>query len=160
MKAQWIMQSKIGALFLEASDTGVTGVYWDRQPSPLLPSLDKASPQATILSAAQAQLEEYLDGRRTSFDLPLDMQGTNFQKSVWRQLLTIPYGKTESYAALARSMKKDKAARAVGSANGKNPLCIIVPCHRVIASDGTLGGYSGGLDIKKTLLTLEQRHHS
>src|SRR4030095_12293191 len=101
-------------------------------------------------------LKEYFSGVRHDFDLPLDIQGTAFQKRVWEQLRRIPYGKTASYRDIARMIGKKTAYRAVGNANGKNPLCIIVPCHRVIAADGSLGGYSGGLKIKTQLLKLEQ----
>jgi methylated-DNA-[protein]-cysteine S-methyltransferase len=101
------------------------------------------------------QLEEYFSGRRRSFDLPLDLQGTEFQKRCWEELLKIPYGETRSYAAIAAAIGKPAAVRAVGLANGQNPIPIIVPCHRVIGSDGSLTGYGGGLEIKRKLLELE-----
>ena len=101
------------------------------------------------------QLDEYLRGERKEFEIPLDIQGTDFQKKVWRELLRIPYGETRSYKDIARALKDEKASRAVGTANGQNPLCIIVPCHRVIASNGSLSGYLGGLGMKKKLLSLE-----
>ncbi len=109
------------------------------------------------LKPATDQLRLYLKGKLRSFDIPLDFfTGTAFQKQVWRKLATIPYGETRSYAWLARSVKRPKAHRAVGNANGKNPLSILLPCHRVIQSNGNLGGYSGGLRIKRYLLELEK----
>jgi methylated-DNA-[protein]-cysteine S-methyltransferase len=105
---------------------------------------------------AVRQLQEYFARERVDFDLPLAPRGTEFQRSVWRQLQGIPYGETISYRELARRVGNSKASRAVGSANGKNPLPIVIPCHRVIAGDGTLGGFGGGLPTKQTLLALEQ----
>lgn len=104
------------------------------------------------------QLQEYFDGQRTRFDLPLRMEGTGFQRSVWDALLEIPYGETTSYGEIARRVGKPGAARAVGLANGQNPVAIVVPCHRVIGADGSLTGYGGGLDRKVTLLQLERDH--
>ncbi|MCF7823867.1 MAG: methylated-DNA--[protein]-cysteine S-methyltransferase [Candidatus Marinimicrobia bacterium] len=104
-----------------------------------------------------SQLNEYFANQRTDFDLPLIMQGTAFQKSVWDELLKIPYGRTVSYGELAERLDNPGAMRAVGAANGQNPIPIIIPCHRVIAADGSLGGYTGGLDIKHKLLELEQQ---
>ncbi|APW59285.1 methylated-DNA--[protein]-cysteine S-methyltransferase [Paludisphaera borealis] len=109
----------------------------------------------TVLDAARAQLEAYFDGRARGFDLPMQTDGTPFQRRVWEELYKIPYSQTISYAELARRVGKDGAARAVGGANGRNPISIIVPCHRVIAADGTLGGYGGGLDRKLWLLQHE-----
>ena len=104
------------------------------------------------------QFDEYFAGKRQTFDLPLSPKGTPFQQTVWKQLQEIPYGKTISYAQLAKAINHPKACRAVGSANGKNPISIIIPCHRVIASNGSLGGYTGGLDIKTQLLALEKKY--
>jgi len=109
-----------------------------------------------IIKKACIQLDEYFAGKRKKFDLPLSPKGTVFQQTVWKQLQEIPYGKTISYSQLAKSINNPKACRAVGSANGKNPVIIIIPCHRVIASNGGLGGYACGLDIKKQLLELEK----
>lgn len=108
--------------------------------------------------AAAHQLLEYLEGKRTDFGLELDLRGTDFQRGVWRSLLEIPYGQTRSYGEVARAIQRPNAVRAVGAANGSNPLAIVVPCHRVIASDGSLGGYGGGLDLKGRLLAMEQAH--
>lgn len=108
-----------------------------------------------ILRAAERQLKEYFAGQRTSFDLPLDPRGTEFQKRVWLELRKIPYGKTISYGEQARRIGKPRSSRAVGAANGKNPLGIIVPCHRVIGANGSLTGFGGGIENKKQLLELE-----
>jgi O-6-methylguanine DNA methyltransferase len=102
------------------------------------------------------QVLEYLEGKRTCFELPLDLRGTAFQRSVWQELLAIPYGATRSYAEVARAIGSPRAVRAVGAANGANPVAIVVPCHRVIATGGKLGGYGGGLDLKRRLLAMEQ----
>ncbi|MGZ5278865.1 MAG: methylated-DNA--[protein]-cysteine S-methyltransferase [Pseudobdellovibrionaceae bacterium] len=153
---QYLMKSKIGPLFLVASENGLQGVFWKEQPVPLAISLRAANPETKILKQAEQQLKEYLTGKRRKFDLPLDLKGTDFQTQVWKELSRIPYGKTFSYSDIAKKLGRDKAVRAVGTANGKNPICIIIPCHRVIAADGTLGGYSGGLKIKTTLLDLEK----
>ncbi len=108
-----------------------------------------------VIDETIKQLRLYFDGKLEKFDLPLDPAGTLFQKQAWKALLKIPYGKTVSYQGQAMKIKKPKAQRAVGSANGANPIAIVIPCHRVISSDGTLGGYGGGLNIKKKLLDLE-----
>ncbi|MBS1105322.1 MAG: methylated-DNA--[protein]-cysteine S-methyltransferase [Deltaproteobacteria bacterium] len=102
------------------------------------------------------QVLEYLEGKRSDFDLPLDLRGTTFQCTVWKALCEIPYGATRSYADVARTVRNPNAVRAVGSANGANPIPLVVPCHRVIASGGKLGGYGGGLDLKRRLLAMEQ----
>ena len=111
-----------------------------------------------LLNQAAEQLTAYFAGELRAFDLPLDMQGTPFQKTVWRQLLEIPYGETCSYSVVANAIGAPKAVRAVGAANGRNPIAIIVPCHRVIGAHGSLTGYGGGLPLKKFLLDLEARH--
>jgi len=109
--------------------------------------------------AAIAQIREFLEGKRHAFDLPLDLRGTPFQRAVYAAVARIPYGETRSYAAVARAIGQPTALRAVGAANGANPLPLVVPCHRVIQADGRLGGYGGGLPLKKRLLALEQAHH-
>ena len=116
---------------------------------------DLAETIAALEAYAKRELKEYFSGKRKKFSVPLNAQGTAFQKSVWNQLSKIPYGKTVSYRDIAIKIKNKKAVRAVGTANGKNPFCIIIPCHRVIAADGSLGGYSGGIQFKKKLLALE-----
>ena len=101
------------------------------------------------------QIQEYLRGQRKAFDIPLDLQGTEFQKAVWQALLEIPYGTTKTYSEIAREIHRPKAVRAVGSAIGANPVPIVVPCHRVIGKDGSLTGFAGGLDMKEQLLKIE-----
>jgi methylated-DNA-[protein]-cysteine S-methyltransferase len=152
---QWKMESPLGPLFLVASRAGLKGVFWEKQRAEVLRSLGEESPEARHLARAVEQLGEYFAGKRREFALPLDVDGTPFQRKVWAHLNRIPYGKTSSYGELAHKVGAAKAARAVCTANGKNPLCIIVPCHRVIASRGGLGGYSGGLERKSFLLRLE-----
>lgn len=148
-------QSKIAPLYLVASETGLQGLYWTEQNVAFMPArLHTTTTQ--ILNETQSQIEQYLTGQRKTFNLPLDINGTEFQKTVWRELMKIPYGKTFSYSEIAKKIKNDKAVRAVGTANGRNPICLIVPCHRVIAADGTLGGYVAGLEIKEKLLRLER----
>lgn len=155
--AQYLMKTEIGSLYLVASDAGLQGVFLKKQKLPLTPSLKGSEPRIKILSEAVRQLGEYFKGARKKFDLPFDIEGSDFQNQVWKALSKIPYGKTCSYKDIAKKIQKEKAFRAVGTANGKNPLCIIVPCHRVIAANGTLGGYSGGLAVKTKLLALEKR---
>jgi len=117
-------------------------------------TLDTRQP---ILLETERQLREYFAGARTAFDLPLAPGGSDFQKKVWHALTTIPFGQTRSYLDLAKAIGSAKAARAVGAANGKNPLSIIVPCHRVVGADGSLTGFAGGLATKAALLALEAR---
>ena len=120
-------------------------------------SLSKENPVEALLLNTITQLEQYFAGKRHQFDIALDLSlGTPFQQSVWRALQQIPYGQTISYAQLAQNIGKPTAYRAVANANGKNPFSIIIPCHRVVASDGSLGGYTGGLDKKRTLLSIEK----
>ena len=108
-----------------------------------------------ILQQCQAQLQDYFNGQRTSFDLHLSPEGTDFQRQVWQQLQQIPFGKTCSYKDIAQAIQRPKSVRAVGAANGRNPIPIIIPCHRVIGADGSLTGFGGGLDTKRILLKLE-----
>lgn len=150
------MKTEIGSLYLVASDVGLQGVFLQKQDLPLTLTLKGRDPKVRILSETVRQLGEYFKGARKKFDLPFDVEGSEFQNRVWKALSKIPYGKTCSYKDIAKKIRKEKAFRAVGTANGKNPLCIIVPCHRVIASDGSLGGYSGGLRVKMRLLELEK----
>lgn len=157
VKMQIQISSPVGSLFLVASDKGLCGIYRKKQPlsvSKLGSTL--AAKQEKHLRQAATELADYFTGRRKTFTVALDLEGTPFQKQVWAQLSKIPYGQTCSYKDIAKGIRNEKAVRAVGSANGKNPACIIVPCHRVIAHDGSLGGYSGGLKMKKTLLEIER----
>jgi methylated-DNA-[protein]-cysteine S-methyltransferase len=112
----------------------------------------------TVFTKAIDQLRAYFNGKLQQFDLELDFNGTDFQQAVWKELLKIPYGKLSNYQTIASNIGRPKAVRAVGNAIGKNPICIITPCHRVIASNGTLGGFSGGLDNKRVLLQLEANY--
>lgn len=156
--AQWEMKSRIGSVFLVASGTGLRGIYWDRQADPMAASLAGSSSEILILAQTVRELEEYFRGERKDFTIPLEVEGTSFQKRVWEELKRIPYGTTVSYRDVAMRIRNGKAFRAVGTANGRNPISIIVPCHRVIAADGTLGGYGGGLPIKTKLLEIERCH--
>lgn len=155
-QVQWKIDTKIGPIFLVTSEKGLKNLTWKQQLAPFAKTLDDSAPEVEILAEASKQIQEYLNGSRTHFDVPLDPDGTDFQKSVWNTLSKIPFGKTKSYKEIALELNNQKAVRAVGTANGKNPLCIIIPCHRVINSSGDLGGYSGGLSVKALLLDLEQ----
>lgn len=146
----------LGPVLLAATPRGLAGLWFDGQrhhPDTTGWHFDPAHP---VLLAAIAQLDDYFAGRRTTFDLPLDLQhGTVFQQSVWRALLAIPRGASTSYAQLGSRIGAPAAARAVGAAVGRNPLSVVVPCHRVLGSGGALTGYAGGLDRKTALLRLE-----
>jgi methylated-DNA-[protein]-cysteine S-methyltransferase len=142
--------SPIGPLQLIGNGEALQGLYMHPYNPP-----DDWRDSAEPFADAIAQLNEYFAGERTEFDLALDMRGTQFQKDVWNALLTIPYGETRSYGEIARQIGRPDRARAVGSANGSNPISIIVPCHRVIGADGSLVGYGGGLDRKRFLLDHE-----
>lgn len=149
------MDTPVGDLYLVATDKGLSGVFWKRRDIETVSTLNGSGKIVAHLRQAQKELSEYFCGKRKDFSVPLDVVGTPFQKQVWNQLKKIPFGKTISYQDLARQIKNEKACRAVGSANGKNPVSIIVPCHRVITSQGTIGGYAGGLPAKEKLLQLE-----
>jgi len=153
------MNSPVGRLRLVASDKGLQAIEVGRGTSKGA-SKDITAPDKSatmVLASAKKQLDEYFAGKRTKFDVALDLRGTEFQVRAWLALCRIPFGKTISYGQQAKNIQNPKAYRAVGSANGKNPIAIIVPCHRVLAGDGTLGGYSLGLKIKEQLLELEAR---
>ncbi|MFZ0866228.1 MAG: methylated-DNA--[protein]-cysteine S-methyltransferase [Candidatus Sulfotelmatobacter sp.] len=161
------MNSAIGPLFLAASGRGLVALEFDAR----LPGQQSIRPNPRHLREEKngleftdsarrmrlyiSELEEYFDGKRREFTFPLDLRGTDFQLACWRALLAIPYGETRSYADIARAVGKPNAFRAVGMANNRNPVAIVVPCHRVIASDGSLCGYGGGLDVKRKLLEME-----
>ena len=146
----------VGKLKLFASDRALVAVLWERErPGRVKLDVATVNPAHPILSAAERQLGEYFSRRRTEFDLPLDPVGSVFQKNVWRALQRIPFGATRTYAELAESLGFPGGARAVGAANGKNPLSIIVPCHRVIGADGSLVGFAGGIAVKAKLLAFE-----
>lgn len=150
------MKSPVGELTLIASPNGLAAILWENdKPSrvPLGPSvIEETNP---ILLEAEKQLAEYFAGFRQDFSLKLDPIGTEFQRQVWQALQSIPFGETRSYGALAKQIGKPSASRAVGAANGKNPISIVVPCHRVIGATGKLTGFAGGLETKAHLLELE-----
>jgi methylated-DNA-[protein]-cysteine S-methyltransferase len=146
--------SPIGELLLLRDDRGLTGLFMDAgRHAP--PSLEGSRGDPAAFSDVAAQLAAYFAGELTAFDLPLAPSGSPFQLEVWAALRTIPYGETRSYVDIARQIGKPSGSRAVGLANGRNPISIIVPCHRVIGANGSLTGYGGGLDRKRTLLDLE-----
>ena len=154
--ASW--ESPIGKLTVGCSDKGVrTLALGNSSPTNGTGANGSRSARsAQLAKQAIAELREYVSGRRKRFTVPLDLQGTPFQMKVWKALLAIPYGETRSYQQIAREVGNPRASRAVGMANHCNPVGIIVPCHRVIASDGSLGGYAGGLKMKERILKLEQ----
>lgn len=153
MSQKWTtMDSPIGELLIRSRDGAITAIEF----SPFAVPADGHDDAEPVLQAARDQLQGYFDGTRTEFDLPMEASGTEFQRRVWQALRTIPYGKTTSYGEVAASLGlKPGASRAVGTANGANPIPIMVPCHRVIGADGSLTGYGGGLDRKQILLRLE-----
>jgi len=153
LTASRVIATPIGKLTLVASPKGLQRVIFGAKK---LPTAKNVSSKASEhLTQTERQLREYFAGKRKKFSIKLDISGTEFQESVWYALNKIAYGKTVSYAQQAKLVRKPKAFRAVGSANGKNPVAIILPCHRVIATNGTIGGYGGGLAIKRKLLALE-----
>ncbi|MEO1144918.1 MAG: methylated-DNA--[protein]-cysteine S-methyltransferase [Cyanobacteria bacterium J06638_22] len=155
---QWI-DSPLGALLLTFDGRSLTGLYLKGQKYfPVITEAWCESSQVEPFEQVQAQLTEYFAHQRQQFDLPLELQGTAFQKQVWQYLLEIPFGETLSYGTLAKKIGKPDASRAVGAANGRNAISIIVPCHRVIATSGKLTGYAGGLDRKQWLLQHEQSY--
>ena len=150
------MKSPVGELKLVASDAGLTAILWENENPDRVPLGALAEDQNhPVLVDAERQLKEYFAGRLKRFSLKLDFVGTEFQKQVWNALLTIPFGETRSYAQIAQQIGNPKSVRAVGAANGKNPISIIAPCHRVIGSNGTLTGFAGGIKAKELLLKLE-----
>ncbi|MBB4838249.1 methylated-DNA-[protein]-cysteine S-methyltransferase [Sphingomonas kyeonggiensis] len=150
--------SPVGDLTLVASDKGLVAILWENDsPDRVKLGTVAESGNHPVLTATETQLKEYFAGSRTRFDLPLDFHGTDFQKSVWAELLAIPFGETRSYGEIAMKLGRPKASRAVGAANGRNPISIVAPCHRVIGSTGKLTGFAGGLDAKDYLLKLEGR---
>lgn len=149
------LKTKGKTLYLVASKDGLRGIFFHKQPVKSVKTLDRSTAEGRILSDTVKQLEEYFAGKRKKFDIALNFSGTDFQMKVWRELSKIPFGQTVSYRDIAARIKNPKAVRAVGTANGKNPVCIIIPCHRVIAADGSIGGYGGGIPAKRQLLELE-----
>ena len=151
-----LVSSPVGKLTLVASDAGLVAILWESDPPGRVRlNLDVEDDRHPVLVETERQLEEYFAGRLKRFSLPLDMAGTAFQRDVWNALLTIPFGETRSYAEIARQIGNPSAVRAVGAANGRNPLSIVAPCHRVLGSSGALTGFAGGLEVKARLLALE-----
>jgi methylated-DNA-[protein]-cysteine S-methyltransferase len=153
-----VIDSPIGKLKLAASDKGLVAILWEND-SPCRVRLSElvADERHPVIVETERQLGEYFAGKRKAFSVALDMRGTRFQKDVWEALLAIPFGETRSYGQLAKQLGNPRATRAVGAANGRNPISIIVPCHRVIGSSGKLTGFAGGLETKAHLLSLEER---
>ena len=150
------VESPVGRLTLVASGDGLAAILWENDDPRRVPlSIAAIAPDQPVLREAERQLADYFAGRRRVFDLPLDFAGTDFQKQVWAALLTIPFGETRSYGQIARQIGRPDAVRAVGAANGRNPLSIVAPCHRVIGSNGALTGFAGGLEAKAWLLAHE-----
>lgn len=148
--------SPVGFLKLVANDHALVAVLWENEnPNRVRLAELVEQPDHSILIKARNQLEEYFIGSRKQFDLPLEFEGTEFQKKVWQALLTIPFAETRSYQQIAAQIGNIKAVRAVGAANGKNPISIIAPCHRVVGANGKLVGFAGGLQNKEILLSLE-----
>ncbi|MET9529926.1 MULTISPECIES: methylated-DNA--[protein]-cysteine S-methyltransferase [unclassified Streptomyces] len=155
MRTHTVIDSPVGGLTVVAEDGALTGLYFDghrRRPA------DDTFGERTDegFDTVRRQLREYFDGERQDFDLPLAPQGNDFQRRVWDLLTTIPYGETCSYGDLARRLGEPALAQAVGAANALNPVSVVIPCHRVVATDGSLRGYAGGLDRKRFLLGLEE----
>lgn len=153
------IESPVGRLKMVASDRGLVAVLWEKDGPERVPLgamvEDALHP---VLLETEGQLGEYFAGTRTEFSVPLDMRGTRFQTRVWEALLRIPFGTTSSYGELAVRLGNAKLTRAVGAANGRNPISILVPCHRVVGANGKLTGFGGGLEAKAWLLALEQQH--
>jgi methylated-DNA-[protein]-cysteine S-methyltransferase len=150
------MKSPVGEIKLVTSGKGLAAILWENdEPNRVrLGSMTKDDNHPLLLEA-ERQLNEYFEGKRKTFSVKLDFAGTEFQKAVWNALLTIPYGETRSYGDIAGQIGNPKAVRAVGAANGRNPISIIAPCHRVIGANGKLTGFAGGLDAKSCLLRIE-----
>jgi methylated-DNA-[protein]-cysteine S-methyltransferase len=153
-----VVDSPVGVLTIVASDDGLRAILWpDDDPSRVRLAETIEDPTHPVIAAAAGQLSEYFDGERTDFDVPLDPVGTEFQRAAWTALRSIPYGTTVSYGEQAERMGDRRKARAVGAANARNPISIVVPCHRVVGANGALTGFAGGTDTKAWLLAHEQR---
>jgi methylated-DNA-[protein]-cysteine S-methyltransferase len=150
------VDSPVGKLKLVATDAGLAAILWETDNPRRVPlNIVAEAPNHPVLVDTARQLEEYFAGARTTFDVTMDVVGTEFQRKVWNALLTIPFGETRSYGEIAVQIGHPDAVRAVGAANGRNPISIIAPCHRVIGATGKLTGFAGGLPAKAHLLTLE-----
>jgi methylated-DNA-[protein]-cysteine S-methyltransferase len=149
-----VMDSPMGPVTVASTGKGIASIHFGNS----VPSGGLTDPSANHQTVEQ--LTEYFEGKRTQFDLPLDVEGTPFQKAVWTQLLRIPYGETRTYGEIAKAIGRPGAARAVGMANHENPIAVVIPCHRVIGRDGSLTGYAGGVQLKAQLLSIERRHRT
>ena len=150
------VSSPVGTLTLVATDDGLAAILWENDPPRRVRlDIEREDTRHPVLLETERQLDEYFAGRRRAFALSLDPAGTAFQRKVWNALLTIPFGQTRTYGQIAAQIGRPNAFRAVGAANGRNPLSIVAPCHRVIGSTGKLTGFAGGLDVKAKLLALE-----
>ena len=154
MKKLYYYETALGKIGIAEEHGFITNLCFMKMKQPLNAKLYETE----ILKEASLQLNEYLNGERKEFDLPLNPHGTDFQQTVWSELLNIPYGEVRSYKEIALSIGYKKSVRAVGNANNKNPIPIIIPCHRVIASDGEISGYIGGSELKKRLLDIETQY--
>ncbi|MGE9550776.1 methylated-DNA--[protein]-cysteine S-methyltransferase [Erwinia amylovora] len=151
-----MLPSPVGELKLVASDRGLAAILWENEDPKRVRLLNpQQDPQHPVLLETEKQLNEYFAGKRQRFSLTLDFKGTEFQKKVWQALVAIPFGETRSYSEIAREIGHPTAVRAVGAANGRNPISIIAPCHRVIGANGKLTGFAGGLEVKAFLLNIE-----
>lgn len=147
---QYSYDTVIGEIYIAEKDNCICNVSFE--------ALNYTNKETHLIKKAYSQLKEYFDGNRNSFDIPISANGTEFQIKVWKELLKIPYGKTATYKEIAENIGNKNASRAVGMANNKNPIAIIIPCHRVIGSNGDMTGYAGGIKIKKFLLDLEKQN--
>lgn len=159
MKSYTYLKTQLlGDLMVVATATHLVGIYFpNHKHGPQLPGDWKLNPKHPVLRQACEEIREYLSGTRTVFSVPISFEGTAFQREIWRQIALIPFGQTISYSELAQCAKVPKAVRAAGAATGKNPLSIVVPCHRIVGKNGDMTGFAGGLDRKKGLLKIEGR---
>lgn len=154
IKSIFFYQTSIGQIGIADNGDAITQITFDNEKIPV----DALVKETPLIKTAAQQIKEYLTGKRKLFDTPITAKGTPFQQLVWEALQAIPYGETRSYREIAESIGKPKACRAVGMANNRNPIALVIPCHRVIGANGKLVGYGGGLDIKEKLLHLEKMH--
>ena len=159
MKSYTYLKTQLlGDLLLVANSAHLVGIYFpNHKHGPKLPGDWELNPKHPILRQAGEEIQEYLNGMRTAFSVPISSEGTGFQREIWKQIALIPFGETITYSELARRAKAPKAIRAAGAATGRNPLSIVVPCHRVVGKNGNMTGFAGGLDRKKSLLKIEGR---
>lgn len=150
MSSVFFYETDLGIIGIRENNKAITDIYFSKD------NIDDNIEETDLIKECFKQLKEYFEGSRRKFDLPIEMNGTQFQKKIWKELLKIPYGETRSYKDIAISIGNEKACRAIGMANNKNHIPIIIPCHRVIGYNGKLVGYAGGIDIKEKLLNIEK----